>query len=968
MKTFTIIVFLFSLIIFSFRFFNRNENQISTYQLPSPDSTFIIGVLESGAEGRFDRLVDSLGTNLWHRYPDGKYGWITVHNGWDKFDSLNAPFSVYGDRIKHVIEENQNAGMYTLMNRGKIQRLCFGQRSDYQCEESSMVDPDYWYYSFSNRDNTSRDSNKTGNDTIDNSKFGNGIKAVHCRDSCDQPGYVVKGLKANREQINCIESWGVKAVDENYKWFVKPRIRIDSAEAQILNRETPVCKIIVKNFNEISIKEVTLRIRHFLNSNQYSGKYMEVFNYENINDTQLVVDPLNFELFNPDCKNLWDSSCKVDFRVYWYGLCDMWIDYVRVDNEVANDIFKGVYEDSTFNQPWFKWEVQEIANRYPNGAYKFYIEEFEANQIPCMAYVNRVIDSLSNHKLSLMCDLNYSTFKIHIPGFDTVRMTADRIKRTLVDKIGSKEIMMGAYPFLSQGLEGEGLNSYIPNTLPVSTYHEPELTGAAVSVSQYENWLQGHLDTNRNTWFDATLYYKFANEISRLADIPFFNLIQLHSWFSSGHHLREPLNEEISLLSYLGLSYGAKGMLYFAMSGSDTLSDTICTLFYRGLGEPNSLCNYDHPRYVNAYGQEKWKAVSNLNNRIKKISPYLMSFDNTSRLSYIYRISSERDQMSTNTFISELKTYPHVEFAPYPIPDLDNLPIDTGSNVYLQAAFFNKPNDSEVNKYFMIVNRRCSPFVNDSTPDKVGGRRFVTLKINPSGLGGFNNWKIYDLETRDTTKTFDKNSTNFVYLGDFLPGEGKLYKLAPVMQEGGTLVADESFGGVDFNCKDTVISNGKNITITGATTTINFANSATIILTGANFYCGQFNTGQFITFKGIDNNKWNGLNLNNANVKIYNSTFQDIASPVVNYAIKMVDCPLGDIRDNEFIMNSDTAGGISSSYINVDASSFNLYINYNTFTMNNSRTNAIKVQGFSDITLPLYVQHNQMTSTVMRQE
>jgi len=128
------------------------------------------------------------------------------------------------------------------------------------------------------------------------------------------------------------------------------------------------------------------------------------------------------------------------------------------------------------------------------------------------------------------------------------------------------------------------------------------------------------------------------------------------------------------------------------------------------------------------------------------------------------------------------------------------------------------------------------------------------------------------------------------------------------MQEGGTLVADESFGAINFNCKDTVISNGKNITITGTTTTINFADSAAIILDGANFYCGQFNTGQFITFKGIHNNKWKGHSLNNSHVKIYNSKFQDIASPVVNYAVKMLDCLLGDIRDNQFIMNSDTAG------------------------------------------------------------
>ncbi|MBK8553112.1 MAG: hypothetical protein IPL53_19455 [Ignavibacteria bacterium] len=66
------------------------------------------------------------------------------------------------------------------------------------------------------------DSNKTGTDIVDNSVFGNEIKVVRCSTLVDQPGYVVKGLKANREQINCISSWGGKAVDENYL-HIKPK-------------------------------------------------------------------------------------------------------------------------------------------------------------------------------------------------------------------------------------------------------------------------------------------------------------------------------------------------------------------------------------------------------------------------------------------------------------------------------------------------------------------------------------------------------------------------------------------------------------------------------------------------------------------------------------------------------------------------------------------------------------------------
>ncbi|MBK8552226.1 MAG: hypothetical protein IPL53_14655 [Ignavibacteria bacterium] len=66
------------------------------------------------------------------------------------------------------------------------------------------------------------------------------------------------------------------------------------------------------------------------------------------------------------------------------------------------------------------------------------------NQIPCMAYVSRKINSFDGeNNFGLMCDFNYSTFKIHIPHFDTVRTSAEYVKRTLIDSLGIKEIFMG---------------------------------------------------------------------------------------------------------------------------------------------------------------------------------------------------------------------------------------------------------------------------------------------------------------------------------------------------------------------------------------------------------------------------------------------------------------------------------------------------------------------------------------------
>ncbi len=788
MKTKITIIFVISITIFAFRIINKSEITEISSQLPDPDSTFIIGVLESGAEGRYDRQVDSLGINLWHRYPSGtNNGWITSHNGWIPFDFTDAEYEDYHEGVEDIIGTNRDSGMYTLMNRGKILRLCFGQRSDYQCEEVSMVNPDYWFYTYKNRDNPSSDSNKTGRDTVDNSIFGNGVKVVKCSTSVHQPGYIVKGLKANREQINCISSWGGKAVDENYIWYVKPRIRIDTSVVQQFDT-TKVCKVDILNFDGNLVKSIILKARNFQNfNNPYHGNYLEEFFYQQ-GDNELTINPELNERFNPNCENLWNEDCGVDFRVYWYGLCDMWIDYVRVDNEIAHDLFKGAF-DST----WLKWEAHDIATLFPNAAYRFYIEEFEFNQIPSMEYVSRKIDSLDGvNDFGLMCDLNYSTFKIQTPGFDTVRPSAEYIKRTLIDRLDSKEIFMGAYGILSDG-ENE-LNNYVPNTLPIYNFDPPDRTGEPASVTQYEDWLQTHLDADRNEWYDITSYYKLARKISSLADIPYINLIQAHSWYSPGHKLREPLNNEISLLSYLGISYGAKGMIYYVMTSTD--SGQYFDNFSRGLGEAHpTLGTYAGPRYINAYGQEKWKSVCELNKKIKHISPYLISFNDDSTKSYIYRLANERNEMNSNTFIKELQTFPAFEFAPDPDPDFDNLTAETNTGAYLQTAFFQKENETEQSKYFMIVNRRCSPFLGYGSADSIGGRRFVRFKINSSKLPNFNNWKIFDLETGYSVRTISKNDTNYLFLGDFMPGEGKLYRIAPVMQEGGTLVADEECSG-----------------------------------------------------------------------------------------------------------------------------------------------------------------------------
>jgi hypothetical protein len=78
----------------------------------------------------------------------------------------------------------------------------------------------------------------------------------------------------------------------------------------------------------------------------------------------------------------------------------------------------------------------------------------------------------------------------------------------------------------------------------------------------------------------------------------------------------------------------------------------------------------------------------------------------------------------------------------------------------------------------LLVNKRCVPEINGGD----GDLRTVKLYINTQELSGFNNWRLINPITNEQI-TFDKNSiANGINVpGEFQPGEGKLFILAPVM-------------------------------------------------------------------------------------------------------------------------------------------------------------------------------------------
>lgn len=161
---------------------------------------------------------------------------------------------------------------------------------------------------------------------------------------------MVSSLYENNEQSDLVVrgEYGTalysdqKRVGDNFLWYVKPRMRIDSNYANnINNRLKRVVRVETYNFAGRLIDSLTLLVREFHDINQhYNGNYIENFvdPQTGISILSLFSDSL---VMGADSANYYSTiaDSHVDYRVYWYGEVDVWLDYVRLDDEWAHFLF-----------------------------------------------------------------------------------------------------------------------------------------------------------------------------------------------------------------------------------------------------------------------------------------------------------------------------------------------------------------------------------------------------------------------------------------------------------------------------------------------------------------------------------------------------------------------------------------------------------------------------------------------------
>ncbi len=426
-------------VIFGFKNPSEESKNISD-QLPK-DNEFLITAMHAGQVDPDYIYFPEVGANAWHKYTGPDWGWPGISN-----DNYLIPTADYRNAVIQRIDNNMNYGFRSIMDRPKIEYLAFGQKSEYQCEDVSRVDPDLWFYTYK--------THTTGQDFQDTSQFGNNQWVKYCQVNPDTPGvnqgYVVKDLKANREQAN--RYWSSWIADSAYNWYVMPKIRITTNVPDT----THICKIEVLDWNgNIVSSSRDITAKHFKDRNQnYNGRYMEEFYFNQNQDSSAIEIPSGAMCSGPkrDFSDWVSVPVNTDFRVYWYGQCDMWIDYVKVENQSAHELFKGQWDQQIKVETDIALENYDPSNPIPNN---FYIEEFEFNIVSAMSYVDSIIQDRSQNKISLMVNLNYPLFSIHIPldnNNHRDELSASYINNYLIEKAKLKYIVNMSYPRISNDI------------------------------------------------------------------------------------------------------------------------------------------------------------------------------------------------------------------------------------------------------------------------------------------------------------------------------------------------------------------------------------------------------------------------------------------------------------------------------------------------------------------------------------
>ncbi len=500
------------------------------------------------------------------------------------------------------------------------------------------------------------------------------------------------------------------------------------------------------------------------------------------------------------------SSCNgVDIRVYWYGNVTTWLDKVIVEDDIGKSLFSGLLDNTLINN------AQELHNYQLMKRFYLFDEPFTSSFLS-YKYVN---------------DKTVLAF-----GLDT-----------LYGK-GSGITAMNNY---------YNLNRFLLDAQPRDILIDPYSISALIPTPSMTN---SHADSLGITIYTTDNYYNtslqnalqsgfiYGMSLAAAITIPngtnFYVVPQLHGDYfekngkfqkpSSGEiRWRPPTGNEVSLQCNLAIARGAKGLIPYPLTTERAYWDDVEGYAdFAGLLTPdlynnilkNHWTNYawfpyqtdvnpNQQMFIRTGYKEKWDALANFYNRLKNMSVELMSLKWQNAFSIHLGQPTSGDISNVQSYYSIYKEGPLVP--------------DEPATTYIELGLFKLKTEltNPGLDYFYVVNRRTLP----------DNQRVIRVTINKGG-SIFTNWKVTEIGTGNTL-TINKTGS---FQTTYEPGEGKLFKLEPVMLAGGNIVYNENVpSGTTLDIKGTIIVNQ------GATLTLN--NNSTF---NFHYYKSLINNGSLI--------------------------------------------------------------------------------------------------------------------------
>jgi len=628
------------------------------------------------------------------------------------------------ERINTLYDSVELNNLPVLSGRINIENVIYAQRIVYEAEGNG--DKNY-NYGFSYQKNSGKIITDGANSVV----YASG-------ESGTKPGYILENIYENLQHGDMFDF----VQEDEGNWYIKPRMKIKTGE----NENARVVKINAVNFKGDTINSFIISVKDF--GKNYNGNYIERY----INDFIVsgkydTKTGLNYGIndYNENDSKVWAEKCNIDFKVWWYGEVDVWIDKVIIDDNRGNNLFNGQYDEI------IKQEAEVFGKRKGNLA--FYSDEVVYSNIDCMQKVDEIINSVKG---------------ISGPSIHTATSNYHNTRGLKNDNLGYNAL------FTKVKLKSFSNDAHeIPWELPYALKNLSTLPNAKfVSNDEYNKILQQRFgDKNSSTRdvrggliYQIDLARKDRNKYSPQTE--FIMQPQMHGWLFEdrdglGAHvwgLREPTNEEIEAQAMISIAHGADGLCWFLLQYKQgkEYSTASGRRFWGGFGLLDSASNgIFKPRIKNFYGQNKYDYFGRLNSKIVKWKSVLDSADFLEG----YSIHSEG---AKHSFIQDIKSL-------YRNPSTLKYLYEEDLIRYWELAFFTTERNE---KYFLLVNRRCLPEVSPG----IGDLRQANVKFNFDKLKHSNRWRVIDVSTGKSQSEIDLIQNEYMNLGEFLPGEGRLFK------------------------------------------------------------------------------------------------------------------------------------------------------------------------------------------------